>query len=331
MYGNPEGDPYDRSSESHQQQPPRHLSEQRQQESARGEYGQEGREFGQQPQQGERGRSPQSAQPGGRQHTGPQGIHQSQGGYDQQGHRGMQGQQGPRSQQGMQGPRSQQGMQGQQGHAQHGYDQQGYGQEGRSQQPQQRQPQQYYQSQQPQQYHQPEQQSQQYQQQSQASPRMQPPQSMGGRQGGRSGMGLQPVTLEDVVRTDVVTADPDERVSDVVARMAEENVGSVVVVEEGRPVGIVTDRTVALALHGTPDVAEKQVEDLVPEDLVTATTDASVFDAVDTMREAGIRRLPVVGEEGDLEGIVTLDDVVVLLCSELGDAAEVIESQMPRS
>ncbi|QLG64341.1 CBS domain-containing protein (plasmid) [Halorarum salinum] len=144
-------------------------------------------------------------------------------------------------------------------------------------------------------------------------------------------MGLQPVTLEDVVRTDVVTADPDERVSDVVARMAEENVGSVVVVEEGRPVGIVTDRTVALALHGTPDVAEKQVEDLVPEDLVTATTDASVFDAVDTMREAGIRRLPVVGEEGDLEGIVTLDDVVVLLCSELGDAAEVIESQMPRS
>lgn len=142
---------------------------------------------------------------------------------------------------------------------------------------------------------------------------------------------MQPVTLEEVVRTDVVTAEPDTPISTVVARMAEEDVGSVVVVEESRPVGIVTDRTIALALDGTPDVTDRRVEELVSGDLVTATTDTSVFDAIDTMQEAGIRRLPVVGEEGDLEGIVTLDDIVVLLCSELGDVTGIIESQMPRS
>jgi CBS domain-containing protein len=65
-------------------------------------------------------------------------------------------------------------------------------------------------------------------------------------------------------------------------------------------------------------------------DLVTGTPDTNVFDAVSTLGDAGVRRLPIVGEDGRLEGIVTLDDLIVLLGSEMGNATEVIKQQSTR-
>lgn len=138
------------------------------------------------------------------------------------------------------------------------------------------------------------------------------------------------MTIDDLVQTDVVTAERDTPVSTVVAAFAEEDVGCVVVVEDDEPVGIVTDRTVALALEDAPDVTEQTAGDLSTADLVTATTDSSIFDAIRQMGDANVRRLPIVDDEGTLEGIVTLDDVLVLLGTELQHAVGIIETQSPR-
>lgn len=161
---------------------------------------------------------------------------------------------------------------------------------------------------------------------------------MGGAQGGQSQMGagrqrgkaLEPVTIDEIVATDVVKAERDTPIATIVAKMAEEDVGSVVVVEDDSPIGIVTDRSVALALENTPDVAEKQAGDLVGDDLVTGTMEMSAFEALDRLREETIRRLPIVDDEGNLEGIVTLDDLVVLLSSEIDKAGQIIREQSPR-
>ena len=56
----------------------------------------------------------------------------------------------------------------------------------------------------------------------------------------------------------------------------------------------------------------------------------TVFDVVKMMGENGIRRIPVVDEENTLQGIVTLDDVIVLLGTELGNVAETIQAQIDR-
>ena len=93
---------------------------------------------------------------------------------------------------------------------------------------------------------------------------------------------------------------------------------------------MLTDRKVALALEDTPEVAQRTVGDLVSEELVTADSSTTVFDVVRMMGENGIRRIPVVDEENTLQGIVTLDDAIVLLGTELGNVAETIQAQIDR-
>lgn len=146
----------------------------------------------------------------------------------------------------------------------------------------------------------------------------------------RMGPPLQTITVDRIVQTDVVTVEPDTPIATVVAQMAEQDVGSVVVVEDDRPTGILTDRSVCLALEDDPDVTEKTANDLVSGDLETGTTDESVFDVIRRLEESRIRRLPIVDDDGTLQGIVTLDDLLVLLGGELNNAIEVIREQSPR-
>jgi CBS domain-containing protein len=140
---------------------------------------------------------------------------------------------------------------------------------------------------------------------------------------------LRPQFVEDIVQTDVSVASPDTSVQEVVAEMADRNVGSVVIVENDVPVGIVTDRSIALAVGQTRDVSKTAVGDLMTPDPVTATPDTSVFDAIDLMHDASVRRLPVVDDDGTLRGIVALDDVLVTFSAELDRATEIIEAQSP--
>ena len=137
--------------------------------------------------------------------------------------------------------------------------------------------------------------------------------------------------VDELLQSDVVTAQPDTPVATVVAEMAEKNVGSVVIVEDDAPVGIVTDRGIALALETTPDVSEHPVEELMEDELITGTTEMSAVDVLRRLSEAGVRRLPIVDEGGDLAGIVTVDDVLVTFNEELSAVADVIRRQSPRS
>lgn len=141
---------------------------------------------------------------------------------------------------------------------------------------------------------------------------------------------LRSVTIEEIVQTDVVTVEPDTPISRVVGHMAQNDVGSVVVVEADVPVGVVTDRQIALLLEETPDLTDRTIEFLVSDDLVTGTSEMSVFEALRRLEEAAVRRLPIVDDEGALEGIVTLDDILVLLGAELQKATSIIRAQSPR-
>lgn len=137
-------------------------------------------------------------------------------------------------------------------------------------------------------------------------------------------------TIEEVVTEDVITAQRDTPVRTVVAQMAENNVGSVVVTDDSEPIGLITDRKVALALEENPDVSQQTAEDLIGEDLVTADGSMTIFDVLQVMSDQSIRRVPIVDDENRLQGIVTLDDALVLLGTAVGNAAETIQSQIER-
>ena len=172
----------------------------------------------------------------------------------------------------------------------------------------------------------------------------QPAQAMnpaGGQQGEQAGQpaGARPsgrprlrsADVEEIIQTDVVTVRPDAPVTELVAAMADNDVGSVVVVgQESEPVGVVTDRAVAISLAESPDASERTAEELVTGSVVTGTTQMTVFEVLEQLRDEQIRRLPIVDEEGSLQGIVTLDDLLVVLGHGIGNAIEIVEAQSPR-
>ena len=137
------------------------------------------------------------------------------------------------------------------------------------------------------------------------------------------------MTVYDLARYDVVTADPGTTISELAFQMANERVGSVVVTEGDAVVGIVTDRDIALDVLGTgADPNEYRARDVMSPDPLVVEADAGVMDTVRAMHEASVRRVPVV-EDGGLVGIVTMDDLLVLLATELSNLAGIVEAESP--
>jgi CBS domain-containing protein len=136
--------------------------------------------------------------------------------------------------------------------------------------------------------------------------------------------------VEDVARTNVMTAHRDQSAGNLATVMKEENVGSVIIEDDGRPVGIVTDRDLVVdVLEPRSDPSEVTAADLMTETLVTVALDEGLFGTIELMNEHSVRRLPVVGPDGGIAGIVTLDDLVVVLTDELDSLAGVIEAESP--
>jgi CBS domain-containing protein len=108
----------------------------------------------------------------------------------------------------------------------------------------------------------------------------------------------------------VVTADAEDSLSSVGALMRDRNVGSVVICQHGRPVGVVTDRDLALAVVADGVEAGSAAGAQASRPLVTGEADMDIEEAVALMIQHHIRRLPVTDGD-DLAGIVTIDDLAV--------------------
>lgn len=137
------------------------------------------------------------------------------------------------------------------------------------------------------------------------------------------------MSILDLARTDVVTVGPDDPLAGIAATMATEGVGSVVVLDDGKPRGLVTDRDLAIyGLGAEKPINELAARNVMEEDLFHVDPDDGVLEVIRGMRERKVRRAPVT-RHGELVGIVTLDDLVVLLARELDGIATVIEAESP--
>lgn len=113
--------------------------------------------------------------------------------------------------------------------------------------------------------------------------------------------------------------------------MREHHIGYLVVVEPSleeagfTPVGVLTDRDIVVSVVAREaDPRMLRVGDVMTQKPVTVMTEDSVTDALEQMKRIGVRRLPVVGYCGILEGIVSLDDVLTTMARDLGSAAGAI-------
>lgn len=136
--------------------------------------------------------------------------------------------------------------------------------------------------------------------------------------------------VENLARSDVVTATPETSVQELATTMDDSDVGSVVITDGSEPVGIVTDRDLAMrVIADGSDPDEHTAEDVMSDDPYTVDRHAGFYKVTELMSEHGVRRLPVVDSDGNLAGIITADDLNELLADEHQELAGVIRAQRP--
>jgi hypothetical protein len=134
------------------------------------------------------------------------------------------------------------------------------------------------------------------------------------------------MTLAKICSRDAAQATPQTLISSIVRTMRDRNIGSVVIVDDARrPIGIVTDRDLAIrVLEPGLDPKATLADAVMTRNVRTMPASASANEALETMRQLGVRRLPVVGVRGELFGIVSVDDVLQRVAEELGSLSLVL-------
>lgn len=116
--------------------------------------------------------------------------------------------------------------------------------------------------------------------------------------------------IRDVMTPNPRTVSPEDSIQNAARIMRDEDTGAVPVVDNGRTVGIVTDRDIVVRAVAEDGQLSRPVRDIVTGNVVSATPDMSTREAADLMSEHQIRRLPVIENER-LVGIVSLGDLAV--------------------
>ena len=118
-------------------------------------------------------------------------------------------------------------------------------------------------------------------------------------------------TVNDVMTHDPRTVEVGDTLVDAARVMREADVGAVLVVDDGRVTGILTDRDIVVrAIADGRDPQSTTVRDASSDEVVTLTPDQNLDEAVRLMQEHDVRRMPVV-QEGRPAGIVALGDLAV--------------------
>ncbi len=127
--------------------------------------------------------------------------------------------------------------------------------------------------------------------------------------------------VQDVMVKDVRFCSPDTNLASVTQIFWEQGCGAVPVVENGRAIGMITDRDVSIVL-GTRNAkaGETLVRDVALPKVFFCLGQDDIHSALFTMRAQQVRRLPVVDNDGALAGILSLDDLVMLAGDKITDA-----------
>lgn len=140
------------------------------------------------------------------------------------------------------------------------------------------------------------------------------------------------MTVKGLFNPNVATIDRNADAGEAARLMRQEHVGDLVVTEhkDGHtvPVGVITDRDLVLEFMArNADPADITVGDTIRRDLLTVREDNGIDHALRRMHHAGVRRAPVVDKSGKLIGVISLDDVIEHIASQLSEIAGTIKRQ----
>ena len=117
--------------------------------------------------------------------------------------------------------------------------------------------------------------------------------------------------VSEAMTAQVVTARPSSTVAEVARLMAEIESGAVPVVDDGKVVGLITDRDIVVRVVAKGGSADSAVREVMTEGAETCRESDNLADAAAAMASRQIRRLVVLNEAGALAGILSLGDIAV--------------------
>ena len=144
-------------------------------------------------------------------------------------------------------------------------------------------------------------------------------------------------TVSDYCNHEPISARRDFSLLDAAGLMRDNHVGCVVVVEENaqgvrRPVGILTDRDIVVGVLAQTDrqLHLVRVDDVMTVNPVIAKESDDLSDTLMTMRANGVRRVPVVSDNGALAGVLSFDDLLDYIEDEVRDLARLVTRERRR-
>lgn len=133
------------------------------------------------------------------------------------------------------------------------------------------------------------------------------------------------MTLKEIMKKNIVTITPDMSVREAAKMMKDENIGCILVTENGSLRGILTDRDITcMIVADGKDPNYTMVKEIMNGDVVYTSPDTDIFEAFKIMAGHKIRRLPL-KFDGRLEGIVSISDLAPVLKSEMDNFFNVEE------
>ncbi len=126
----------------------------------------------------------------------------------------------------------------------------------------------------------------------------------------------------EIMTSSVKTATRDMTLHEVAALMREGDMGAIPVVEDGKLVGIVTDRDIVVRSIAEGKDASANIGETMTSEIFSVKPDDFVFEAIRLMGDKQIRRIPVVDDNGRLAGIIAIADIAL----EMEDEREIAET-----
>lgn len=133
------------------------------------------------------------------------------------------------------------------------------------------------------------------------------------------------MSLEIFCRKPVVKILPERNVAEACRVMEENNIGCLIVEDDGKLCGIITDRDIALKVAGAlRDPQKTSVKEIMTTDPIRISVDKDLRHLTSLMHAFHVRRVPIVNGHDTIVGIITLDDIIALIANEMSEIGKAI-------
>ena len=140
------------------------------------------------------------------------------------------------------------------------------------------------------------------------------------------------MNIGSVCNRDVIVAWPDCSIQEAVKMMREYNVGDLIIAKsrntECIPIGILTDRDIVVEVLAEDVPLEAvDIKDIMSSNLMTANENEELFNVIKLMRKKGIRRVPVINDQGVLVGIFAMENMLEIIAESMRDLVTLVHNE----